>query len=472
MSVSSSASPKKRTRVLFLAWGFSIHAKRRIQIFVDDPSFEVIIASTCNYRFRDALNISLSGAHEEEHIPKGACLEEGDRATGKSSRKSLEYFVQVLSLIREIPGGLKLIFRGWHILAPILSSDDRSRLGGLKGVGEFFLSSDMRHEVVRASRDLKILKRTVRESKPDIIFLQTLLYPCYLAFLLPQSFPIMITFWNGDLTWWAEWSGIERKLKKALVAYGVRRARAITVNSTSAFNACVECGAEREKIRLIRYPGIDLSRFTPSAKGQAKIKLGIDFEKVVLWPRGLGSYLNSDVIIEAIPMVIRKHPNTLFLFVSGNGKEQEWQKHLQRVKEFGFERNVRWDGNVPWELMARYYNASDVMVSISSNDSLPNCMLEAMACGIPIVMGDILSIREWVTDGVNGFLVPPRDPVAVAEKILRALDDPGNILMSFVEKNLELARCFFDSEQNGQEIKRLVQDIAGYNGEKPPARHS
>ena len=43
MSGSSSASSKKRTRVLFLAWGFSIHAKRRIQIFVDDPSFEVAV---------------------------------------------------------------------------------------------------------------------------------------------------------------------------------------------------------------------------------------------------------------------------------------------------------------------------------------------------------------------------------------------------------------------------------------------
>jgi hypothetical protein len=41
ISGSSSASSKKRTRVLFLAWGFSVHAKRRIQIFVDDPSFEV-----------------------------------------------------------------------------------------------------------------------------------------------------------------------------------------------------------------------------------------------------------------------------------------------------------------------------------------------------------------------------------------------------------------------------------------------
>jgi glycosyltransferase involved in cell wall biosynthesis len=446
-----------------LAWGFSIHAKRRIQIFIDDPSFEVIVASTYNYKFHHALNIPLSGAHGGQEIINGTCLKEGSRIAGDSSRKSAGYFLRALSTIRKLPEVMRLLFRGWRVLAPTLSSDRRIEIDVLKGIRDFFLSSDMRHEVVGASRDLRILERTVREFEPDIIFLQTLLYPCYLAFFLPETFRLVITFWNGDLTWWAQWSGIERRLKKALVAYGVRRAQAITVNSASAFNACVGYGAGEERISLIRYPGVDLGRFRPSAKDEARTRLKIDSEKVVLLPRGLGDYLNSDIIVEAIPMVIRKHPNTLFLFLAGNGEGQEWDKHLQRAKQLGVEKNVRWDGKVPWDLMGLYYNASDTMVSISSNDSLPNCMLEAMACGTPIIMGDIPSIREWVTDGVNGFLVSPRDPVGVAEKIMRALYDPGNILKSFAEKNGELARRFFDSDQNGQEIKRLVQDMAAHN---------
>ncbi|UCG12607.1 MAG: glycosyltransferase family 4 protein, partial [Deltaproteobacteria bacterium] len=381
-------------------------------------------------------------------ITKSTRLNEEGSITGQNSRRSEGYLLRRLSMIKEQSGAIRLFLRG-------------RKIDGFTRVKDFFLSSDIRHEVARASKDLKVLERTVREFEPDIIFLQTLLYPCYLAFFLPETIPLVITFWNGDLTWWAQWSGIERRFKKALVTYGLGRAQAITVNSASALNACVEYGAAEDKIRLIRYPGVDLDRFRPSVKDEARTKLEIDFEKVVLSPRGLGGYLNSDIIVEAIPMVIQKHPDTLFLFLSGNDEEQEWEKHLQKAKQFGAEKNVRCDGKVPWDLMGLYYNASDTMVSISSNDSLPNCMLEAMACGTPIVMGDIPSIREWVTDEVNGFLVPLRDPVALSEKIIRALDGPEDMTMSFVQKNLELARRTFDTAQKSQEIKKLVHEIAG-----------
>ena len=471
MSGSFSGSSKKRIRILFLAWGFSIHAKRRIQVFVDDPSFEVAVASTHNYCFANAGNIPLSGAFGREKICTLSSEREGDQVAGRISCQNASYILKVFSLLKDLRGAAKFLWRGVKLLRAELPGEDKTRIYGLKIV-ESLLSSDLRDEIIRASRDLKKLETAVREFEPDIIFLQTLLYPCYLAFCLPGTTPIVITFWNGDLTWWAQWSGIERRCKKALVTYGLRRAQAITVNSASALNACLQYGAREEKISLIRYPGVDLERFRPLEKNHAKSQLGIGFEKVVLLPRGLGEYLNSDIIIESIPTVIQKFPKTLFLFLSGNGKEEEWEKHLQKAKEVGAEENVRWDGEVPWERMGLYYSASDAMVSISSNDSLPNCMLEAMACGTTIIMGDIPSIREWVTDGINGFLVPPRDGVSLSEKIIRAFDSPEDIVMSFIQKNLELARGVFNSGQNSLEIKKLVHQVAGYPGGRSPAMRS
>lgn len=466
MRGSSSGSSKKRTRVLFLAWGFSIHARRRIQIFVDDPSFEVAVASTYNYRFSNATNVLLSGGlGNEETYRNNSLLGRGNQTAKGNPGKIAGLFPRKLSVIKDLPGVGKFLLSGRKVLRAVLSAEDRTSIYGLKTT-DFILSSDLQHEILRACLDLKKLKNTLREFKPDIIFLQTLLYPCYLAFFLSEKIPLVITFWNGDLTWWAQWSGIERRFKKALVNYGLLRAQAITVNSASALKACLQYGAREEKIRLIRYPGVDLERFRELEKNEAKRQLGIGFEKVVLLPRGLGEYLNSDVIIEAIPIVIRKYPDTLFLFLSGNGREKEWEMHLQKAKQFGAEEHVRWDGKVPWELMGRYYNASDMMVSISSNDSLPNCMLEAMACGTPILMGDIPPIREWVTDGVNGFLVPPRDPVSLSEKIIRALDAPEEMVRAFTQRNLELARRVFDSRRNSQAIKKLVHGIAEYHAEK------
>ena len=64
---------------------------------------------------------------------------------------------------------------------------------------------------------------------------------------------------------------------------------------------------------------------------------------------------------------------------------------------------------------------SQVYVSLSSHDGTPNTLLEAMACGAFPVCGDIDSIREWITNGENGFLVDPLDPEKAAMAIITAL---------------------------------------------------
>ena len=116
----------------------------------------------------------------------------------------------------------------------------------------------------------------------------------------------------------------------------------------------------------------------------------------------------------------------------------ELERHQLRTHNLDIEKNFRWDGQVPFDMMPIYYCAADVMVSIASNDSLPNCMLEAMACGIPVIMGDIPQIREWVNDGVNGFLVPPRDPIALSESILKVFENLEGRSRPSLKKTLSL----------------------------------
>ena len=415
--------PSRRTRILFLAWGYSIHATRRIRLFTDDPEFEVAVVSTFNYDFLNARNYLLSGVPP---IPGGALSERGRLPFPEREKNKGRIFAKMAHRV----------IRQW---------DEKTSLD----------------DVERWIGDLKTVRAAAREFRPDVIFLQTLMYPCYLAYFLPRSIPIVITFWNGDLLWWARWNGIERLLKKRIVRYGVHRAKEITVNSRLAVDACAEHGKSPEKIHFLPYPGVDLAMFHPSDREEARAALGISSGKVVLCPRGLGGYLNSDVIVESVPLVARECPDALFLFVSGVGGETELEKHKRMAIDLGVGNRCRWDGQVPWDRMPAYYRASDVVVSISSNDSLPNCMLEAMACQVPVIMGDIPPIREWVRDGSNGFLVPPRNAEMLATRILEVLGSAGGAVESFKEKNLELVRRHADSERNGRLVKDLVCRVAG-----------
>jgi glycosyltransferase involved in cell wall biosynthesis len=281
---------------------------------------------------------------------------------------------------------------------------------------------------------------------------------------MPKSIPIVITFWNGDVTWWERSTGLERLFKKELVRYGVRRAEAITVNSRAAMVACAGYGAAEGKISLIRYPGVDRGRFRPSPKPGARRALGIGAGKVVLCPRGLGGYLNSDVIVESAAAVVERHPDALFLFLSGVGAGKVLERHKDRVRQLGLERNFRWEGQVEWERMPVYYNAADAMVSISSNDSLPNCMMEALACEVPVIMGDIPQIREWIADGRNGFLVPPRDPERLSGKILEVLGRPPEGIRPLTDEGRDLVAREFDGAVQSVFVKDLVRAVARGDG--------
>jgi glycosyltransferase involved in cell wall biosynthesis len=74
--------------------------------------------------------------------------------------------------------------------------------------------------------------------------------------------------------------------------------------------------------------------------------------------------------------------------------------------------------------MAELFRSSAIAVSPSIHDGTPNTLLEAMACGCFPVAGDLESLREWIDPGVNGFLIDPSDPSALAEAIISALEKP------------------------------------------------
>lgn len=404
------AHAQQKTRVLFFAWGDSIHARRRIGIFCDDPSFEVGVVSTFAYDFKNAKNFYLSGALA---------------GSGRISR-----FVRTVAAL---PFYLVLRF-----------------FGGVSLV-----------ECSNLLRDLFLVRKYIREFKPDVIFLQTLMYPCYLSYLWLRRTPMVVTFWNGDVTWWAQWTGIERAFKKQIVQYGAQKAAAITVNSRAALQACLGYGAAENNVNLIRYPGVNLQMFGPSSdKAKARAQLDLPSEgQLVFCPRGVGGYLNSDIIIEAAATVIKQFPHTRFAFLVPEGAREEWKNHLKRADELGIAGNLIAVGKIPWENMPAYYQAADVMVSISSNDSLPNCMLEAMACGTPVIMGDIPQIREWVVDDENGYSVPPRDPAALADRIVRSFTDRDGVVEGFIRKNIELVLREVDSRVVAGSIKSLLRDL-------------
>jgi glycosyltransferase involved in cell wall biosynthesis len=171
--------------------------------------------------------------------------------------------------------------------------------------------------------------------------------------------------------------------------------------------------------------GYDTARFSPDAEaGRAfRASLGIPPEAtVVLTPGKLARNKGHDLAFEALRRLseARRAPDA-YLVLGDGIREQELQA-LARDLDVP----TRFTGFLPPEGVAAALNAADLVVHPSSNEIFPNAVGEAMACGRAVVAMDAGGTPELVgTDGTAGVLIPPREPVAMANAIGSLLADGG-----------------------------------------------
>ncbi len=143
---------------------------------------------------------------------------------------------------------------------------------------------------------------------------------------------------------------------------------------------------------------------------------------LVVNPRGFrpGS-LRNDVFFQSIPLVLERQPAVHFVCPSMAGQPEaiEWVERLKIGPA------VHLLPTLPqaqlWELFLR----AEVFISPSAHDGTPNSLLEAMACGCLPIVGDIESMREWITPGVNGLLVDSNQAQSLAEAVQLGLENPA-----------------------------------------------
>src|SRR5687768_10914083 len=124
-------------------------------------------------------------------------------------------------------------------------------------------------------------------------------------------------------------------------------------------------------------------------------------------------------MVRAFGMLARRHPDAL-LVVAGDGKERT---AVRALPEDVADRVVML-GSVPHHLLPPYHAAAEVFCApATGRESFGIVLVEAMAAGLPVVATDIPGYREGVRNGIEGVLVPPRDPKALADAIRELLED-------------------------------------------------
>jgi glycosyltransferase involved in cell wall biosynthesis len=189
-------------------------------------------------------------------------------------------------------------------------------------------------------------------------------------------------------------------------------------------------GADPGRIAIVPC-GFDPAEFGPGDRVAARRSLGLaPDERVVLQLGRIVPRKGVDTVIRATGRLRRDHglPSRL-LVVGGStrtpdpGREPEFARLCAIAREEGVADLVTFIGRRDRAELATFYRAADVFVSTPWYEPFGITPLEAMACGTPVVGSSVGGIRSTVRDGETGYLVPPNDPDALADRLARLLSD-------------------------------------------------
>jgi len=205
-----------------------------------------------------------------------------------------------------------------------------------------------------------------------------------------------------------------------------------------------------KKIFVIQW-GVDLNLFK---RLNSQLKTS---DHTVLSTRSFEPIYNIDTIIEAVPYVIDRFPETNFILKNGYGKGES------QLRELAKQLNVLQNINIVNELveyneMPKFLNDADIFISVPSSDSSSVSLQEAMACSLPVIVSDLPANREWITDGWNGYIVPVRDPKALANKIIKLLENKEERDL-FGKRNMELITERADHEKHMLKMEELYESL-------------
>ena len=266
-------------------------------------------------------------------------------------------------------------------------------------------------------------RRVVKRIKPDIVHAGPIQTCAFIA-VLSGFRPILTKSWGYDLvkdaesSWWM----------KRVTSYTLRRSAFFTSDANVTKEKAISFGMNPNNIVVFPW-GVNIERFHPVKEEKSKKKVTSSKKKLsvsskqskeitLFCSRAWEAIYGVDVLAQAFVRVANANPDVNLILLGGGS---QGAKIRQILMNGGVMDRVHFGGQVGQRDLPRWYHMADIYISPSHVDGSSVSLLEALACGMPCLVSDIAGNREWVEDGVNGWLFRDGDADDLAEKILVAI---------------------------------------------------
>jgi L-malate glycosyltransferase len=224
--------------------------------------------------------------------------------------------------------------------------------------------------------------------------------------------------WGSDLLW-----GARRGSGKWIAEFVLRRSGSLVCDCDTVRQRSVELGMDPRAVVVFPW-GVDLEAFALHGPRRLREILGWRDAFVLISARNWERVYGVDLVAEAFSIALSRQP-ALRLLLLGSGSDRGRIRHP--LNATGAIRRVHMAGPVRHDDLPEYFRSADLYVSASRSDGSSITLLEAMASGLPAVVSDIPSNREWIENGVHGWTFRDGDPRSLAQTILDAFGDRARL---------------------------------------------
>jgi glycosyltransferase involved in cell wall biosynthesis len=246
-----------------------------------------------------------------------------------------------------------------------------------------------------------------------------------------------------------------------MILWAARQAQASIGVCKALMDVLRDMGVDPRKLHVMRN-GVDLQRFQRVPAPELRARTGLQPRQgpLLLSVGHLIERKGHHLVIEALAALLPQHPDARAVIV-GEGEERARLEALAR--RLGVADRVMLTGSLPQTDLPRWYSAADVLVLASSREGWANVLLEAMACGTPVVATNIWGTPEVVASPQAGVLVEGRSGAGLAagvERLLGARPAPGDV-RTYAEG--------FSWDETSQKQLRLFRQMAAEHRATAPA---
>ncbi len=228
--------------------------------------------------------------------------------------------------------------------------------------------------------------------------------------------PVTITLRGTEVPHARSWS------RRPFLKQALKDATRLFAVSSSLKQQAMALGVPADKVRVVGN-GVDTDKFFPADRAAARQRLGLpERAKVLITVGGLVERKGFHRVLEVMPGLLGQQPDLHYLIVGGPCAEGDWSERLrQQAQDLGLDERVHFLGAMPSEELRGPLSAADVFVLATRNEGWANVLLEAMACGLPVVATDVGGNVEVVSKPELGRIVPFGEPQALRDALAEAL---------------------------------------------------